>query len=337
MRRGLKIREFIVERDRKLIGVYEEETGQVYFSIQALAKTAGYTPQQAKDLKKRIIYNNSLKNLIEFREIPTFEEGQKGWVIYQDMLPNFMLLFPRLRILSKAFSSNNLDIEEAKQNVIYELDSIFPSLNRARIFLHKNESSNQLVYIREFKPRVSIKALSEFFSIEESSIIKHISLSEEKYGEIEYNYMFKDLTFEAFVLLNTSNFFSNNNIHILVNSFISAQNSLVNELYTSIVKEISNNLSQVYIIENPLTGLVKIGISNRVEKRTRELSGGGQTQLFVVYASKLISNAKEIKDLVMEKLKDHKKFGEWFDINSGEALKIIKSYEKEMFIKNPTF
>lgn len=66
MRKGLKIKEFIVERDRKLTGVYEEETGQVYFSLQALAKTAGYTPQQAKDFKKSVwIVNTKLDNFFK--------------------------------------------------------------------------------------------------------------------------------------------------------------------------------------------------------------------------------------------------------------------------------
>lgn len=338
MRKGLKIKEFIVERDRKLTGVYEEETGQVYFSLQALAKTAGYTPQQAKDFKKSVINNNTLRNLIEFREIPTFESGQKGWVVYLDMLPNFLLLFPKLRILSKAFASNNVNIENVTQKALEDLDSVFPSLNKVKkIYLYNEENSNELVHIREFKPRVSIKVLAEFFSISEKSIMDLINISIEQFGKIDYDSIHKDLTLEGLILLNSSNFFSNKNMHILLKSFTSAQDFLVSQLYTNIVRELSTNLSQVYIIENPLTGLIKIGISARLEKRVKELSGGGQTQLFIVYSSKLISNAQDIKDSIMEDLKDYKKFGEWFNVSLSEVLKVAKKHEKNMYVEKPTF
>ena len=116
----MKIKEFRLSTKEVLKGVLEEN-GKVYFSIQAVAKSCGFTPEQAKTLKRRLLKNKLTRELLKWKEIPTTVENQFGWVVYvEDLMylalsiPEFCLVAVEARSNSKIYRFSNTAQELAK-------------------------------------------------------------------------------------------------------------------------------------------------------------------------------------------------------------------------------
>ena len=76
----------------------------------------------------------------------------------------------------------------------------------------------------------------------------------------------------------------------------------------------------VYIIKNPFTNFIKIGISKHVDKRVKELETGAGCELELVYTSMLCTNSREIESELHKRYKHLNKFKEWFSINNIQEV-----------------
>ena len=91
----------------------------------------------------------------------------------------------------------------------------------------------------------------------------------------------------------------------------------------------------VYIIKNPFTNFIKIGISKHVEKRVKELETGAGCPLELVYKSMLCTNSFEIETILHKRYKHLNKFKEWFEItNIQEVIDYIENNVKVELTSN---
>lgn len=88
----------------------------------------------------------------------------------------------------------------------------------------------------------------------------------------------------------------------------------------------------VYIIKNPITNLLKIGITNNIKRRVSQLQCASGCELEVVYCTPVSDNSKEIEKSLHLRFADFRQYGEWFNLESdmvvNELLKhplILKS------------
>ena len=87
----------------------------------------------------------------------------------------------------------------------------------------------------------------------------------------------------------------------------------------------------VYVIKNEETGRVKIGITSDIKQRFSILITGSGCKMKLVHLTKRIDNAREIERLAHEHFSEKHYIGEWFNINSEEAV-IYLNEQKENFI-----
>ncbi len=336
MKKQLEMKEYYLKNGLTLKGIIDAKTKRVYFPIQALVKSAGYTASQAKGFKKIALKESSIKSFFEFREIPTKLKGQMGWVVYEESLPNLMLKFPRLRVINDKFPKEE-EIIELREGALYDLNNIFPTFARVKkVFVINKDIEDGVVYIRDMRPRVSIKNLSKFFEIKQSYLEKAIEIVTKGVGRKYYSFEYKDLTIEGLNLLNGTLFFSGNKVNKLFEHFYIAQEYLIKEIYTKTLGEIGPELSELYLLENIDMGTIKVGVTKKLDKRIQEL-GTGSYRLSLLYSSKLISNAMEIKEEIMEDLKQYQRRNDWVRISADEILDIVKKYEKKMCVKKLSF
>jgi predicted GIY-YIG superfamily endonuclease len=84
----------------------------------------------------------------------------------------------------------------------------------------------------------------------------------------------------------------------------------------------------LYIIENERLQLTKIGITDNLNRRLRQLECASGCKLNIYYNTELINHAKLIEKSLHEYFKIHRKEGEYFMLNP----EIIK--EKLLFVLN---
>lgn len=102
----MKTKEIVLSNGKVLKGVLEEN-GKVYFSIQAVAKSCGFTPKQVKTLKRRLQKNKLTRELLEWRPIPTTVLGEKNWVVYSEDLMYLALNIPSISLVAIEARTNN--------------------------------------------------------------------------------------------------------------------------------------------------------------------------------------------------------------------------------------
>lgn len=332
MKKQLETREYSLKNGLILKGVVDADSGKIYFPIQALAKAVGYSVDQAKGFKKLVLRESAIKSLFEFKEIPTKLKGQRGWVIYEESLPNLMLRFPKLRDLTDKFPKEE-EIEQLKKEAVVDLNSIFPSFSRLKkVLITSIELEGYEIYIRDMRPRVSLKTLSKFFEVKQSYLEKEVEMVTKGYARKYYSFEHKDLTIEGFNLLSGFSFCRGPKLNKLLENFSKAQEYLIKEVYAQILREMSPELHELYLLENVDMGTIKIGISKKLDKRILEL-GAGSYKMVLLYSSKLISNAMEIKEDIMKELKPYQRRNDWIKISPDEVLEIVKKYEKKMYVK----
>ena len=106
-------------------------------------------------------------------------------------------------------------------------------------------------------------------------------------------------------------------------------------------------VKNVYVIENPENGRVKIGITDNIKKRLSALISACGSKLVLRYLSPLIKEAGRLEKDLHGYFQPNRCYGEWFLINPNEAIERIKStmhnygvlsegYEKKSFVKEPT-
>ena len=82
----------------------------------------------------------------------------------------------------------------------------------------------------------------------------------------------------------------------------------------------------VYILYNPTTNLSKIGITDNIKRRLRQLECSSGTKIELFYHTELLNKAKTIEKSLHLYFNSYRKEGEYFDIHPS----LIK--EKLLFI-----
>ncbi len=87
----------------------------------------------------------------------------------------------------------------------------------------------------------------------------------------------------------------------------------------------------VYIIENTYLHDTKIGISNRPEKRIKQLQTGSSRPLKIQYTVKFTTRdeATKVEYQLHKKFSKHRLTGEWFDIDYRKVIKYIDDKYKK--------
>lgn len=80
-------------------------------------------------------------------------------------------------------------------------------------------------------------------------------------------------------------------------------------------------LQQVYVLES-VSGLVKIGITNKLKRRIREIETASGYKIVSQWSTKQSDLAREIEQAVHKILKDCREQGEWFSVDFAEAAEL---------------
>lgn len=320
-----------------LRGTLNKSTGQTYFSILGLGKCCNLNNQECRDLKKKLINNENTNYLLALRPVNTKPNHvQEIWTVVKEDLPQLINKENKLNRLKELFEEDVFLND--KKKAMEDFNSCFPTLKHLKsINIHrKNKKINTDVIIREFKIRVSLRALSRIFGLSESYLVDYITSTvplndyyDESYSDCEHLLLFH--------LANRK--IENKNLFMeVVESIREANEFLVKEVYKKVVIELNDNLYQVYAMQNIENGLIRVGISHRINKRLVENSGGGQIPLSLIYLSTPISNAMDIKQKILNEISMYKVVGDWFSISDIDFIRIVKKkIEVDMEIFKPNF
>jgi hypothetical protein len=90
-----------------------------------------------------------------------------------------------------------------------------------------------------------------------------------------------------------------------------------------------NKKQSIYIIWNPDTNRVKVGISDDVYVRYKALITASGCPLILVYSTEPCVNAKYIEQQIHTRLKEYRYIGEWFNTSHEFAKTIcIEKYNR---------
>ncbi len=205
----MEIKEIVLSNGKVLKGILKN--GKVYFPIQAVAKSCGFTTEQAKTLKRRLLKNNFTRELLEWGPIPTTVSGQKGWKVNSENLiylalsiPEFSLVVVEARSKSKIYRFNHTVQELAKNpyGLIFNLlkSSFEEVLNDCINEIKTKENIENLSYEEIIKKYP--EELKNMENIIKEEMIKRIYIDPEKkqesYRLYAVKHIEKDLIFLGF-------------------------------------------------------------------------------------------------------------------------------------------
>ncbi len=204
----MEIKEFRLSNGEVLKGVLEEN-GKVYYSIQAAAKSCGFTPEQAKTLKRRLLKNKLTRELLKWKEIPTTVENQFGWVIYSEDLMYLALSIPSLFLIvietrtnnrTYKFSQTVVELLKNPYGLIFGLlkSSFENVLNEGIKAINTKEDIKNLNYEKIIKKYP--EELKHMENIIKNEIIKRIYIDPEKKQESYRLYAVKHIEKELIFL-----------------------------------------------------------------------------------------------------------------------------------------
>ncbi len=108
-----------------------------------------------------------------------------------------------------------------------------------------------------------------------------------------------------------------NSLKTILNEFNQVNSYLKRIAYSNIIQEYipqkNSHRSKVYLLQNPITDFIKVGVSSNVMKRKKALETGSGVQLETVYLTATISNAYKIEKEVHRKFKKNRVNGEWYN------------------------
>ncbi len=159
----MKIKEIRLSNKNVLKGVIEN--GKTYYSIQAVAKSCGFTTEQAKTLKRRLLKNKLTRELLSWKKIPTTVENQFGWTIYEEDIIYIALSMPSMPDIS-------LVVVEARSNSkIYRFSHTIQELkkNPYRLIFNLLTSSFENVLSKDIS---AIRAKEDIENLSYEEVIK---------------------------------------------------------------------------------------------------------------------------------------------------------------------
>lgn len=88
----------------------------------------------------------------------------------------------------------------------------------------------------------------------------------------------------------------------------------------------SGDMGKVYIME--CNGFYKVGVSQDVKKRQKQLQTGNGKEIKILYSSNECINAFEVENLIHKKYKLYQTIGEWFKCNFETISSMIATIEE---------
>ena len=81
---------------------------------------------------------------------------------------------------------------------------------------------------------------------------------------------------------------------------------------------------QIYIFQNEMYPILKIGMSDNPLKRMKQVQGGAGFPLKLMYESEPVINPTTVERLIHKELKEYRRGGEWFELDVKIAKQIIE-------------
>lgn len=152
----------------------------------------------------------------------------------------------------------------------------------------------------------------------------------DSYGRPQRNYILDEQGFD-FIALGFTGAKADEYKARYISAFYTMKQALMNMFKARVLEEVlpqNSKLRQyIYVIKNPFTEYIKIGVTQDVPKRVKQLQTGAGVELELVYKSMICSNAFEVEAKAHKYFEDRKVFGEWFDVKVVDAIKFIESQE----------
>lgn len=79
----------------------------------------------------------------------------------------------------------------------------------------------------------------------------------------------------------------------------------------------------IYVIRNPITDLVKIGVTNNIQRRITQLECASGCELDLVFCTPNGDNSKEIEQQVHRRFADFRQRGEWFSVSTDLVIEYL--------------
>lgn len=90
---------------------------------------------------------------------------------------------------------------------------------------------------------------------------------------------------------------------------------------TIIKNAMSKGFKYLYVLLSA-SGLVKIGISENINRRIKEIENSSGHRIIDSFVTAKTENAQEIESLIHFHFDEHRRCGEWFDIDFREAVNV---------------
>lgn len=326
----MSIMEFVYGKDRKSIfGIRESDTGKCYFSLQAIAKACGCTTNQAKELKKRILKDDTLREVVHFKPIITTVKNQKGHVVYQEDLIYLASKIPALEKLKSElyFITGEKAREEAEIEKILEnyTKALFPTIRKLRnISRDPNVSMSRVPGIEffEFTPIVTFNKMMELTGLSKNELLE-LTRSRDI-----FNHNGK-ITFDIFSLVELKEYIINIVEYKAIIEEIKRLNNLIkDEILSKLIIESNSKkeINKIFAIKDMQTKQIFVGFSKRIDERIKEVfsMGIGFEQTELIYVSPFISNAVLLKRQITANFKASSLRQSWLDVSEEEFLMFVK-------------
>jgi len=88
----------------------------------------------------------------------------------------------------------------------------------------------------------------------------------------------------------------------------------------------------IYVISNPETNRVKVGITNNITARLSSIESSCGCKLDLIHYTAPLENALEYEARCHEALLPYKYFGEWYKVTIDEAVHVVKDITQDAMI-----
>jgi hypothetical protein len=89
----------------------------------------------------------------------------------------------------------------------------------------------------------------------------------------------------------------------------------------------------IYVIHNTEIDRVKVGVSENVPNRLRQLELSGGCKMELSYCSEACYNSEFLEKKIHGILREHKYIGEWFSVDPQHAIDVVKVCTEGSLVK----
>lgn len=275
-------------------------------------------------MKVNIIPESDVYRLIMRSNLPSAEKFQ-DWVC-EEVLPSIRKTHEKLKEIQ--FNGNIGGMVWSKNGAAITTSRVISKITEKRhdhVMRDIREEIDKLQQIHH--PNLGSEDIK--LIIESFKEVEYISENGQIYKEYELN----ELATMQLMLKYSTGFRAMFNI-----AFHKLKNAMISMFQAKVIEEVlpqDSKLRQyIYVIKNPLTNYVKIGVAQNPEQRLKQLMTGAGTELELCYKSMICSNAFEIEKKAHDMFKEQSVFGEWFNVDVQEATEFI---ERQTFVFKNNF